>query len=373
MKGERYEVIVQSLANSGDGVGRIDGVVVFVPFSCPGDRLKVEITQFKKTFAKAKIIEILEPSKDRTKPLCRHFTQCGGCDWQHIQYSSQLDWKRTNLIESFKRIGKLDLEDKVHPTVASPNQYNYRNRIQVREASESYYYLKKGSQQPVFIKECVIADELINRELSKHSNLAAGRTRPKKDPKWELAITDDFKVERFPVNEVGQSSLGFRQVNSQQNKWLQQKINQWVSADQCQSIADLYCGQGNWALAIAEHSPDIQVIGIDENPVNIGFAKELAPKNCQFLLGDVDKVYPTLNQSFDLTIIDPPRAGCSKEFLEMLSQNPSKELAYISCDPGTLARDLRLLSDLGWTIDEVYPVDMFPQTAHLETLVFLSS
>lgn len=365
MKGSRLEVLVESLANSGDGVGRTQNKVVFVPFACPGDRLLIEITKDKKTFALGKIIEILEPSSERKAPECPSFGRCGGCQWQHVKYETQLQWKRQNLVDSLVRIGEIEEANALTKSTQGANQrFGYRNRIQLHFDKKGPFYFEKGSKRPCHISNCPLADEKINNWLKKPDPLKG---------KFELALGDNSKIDLYSVTDKGQSELGFRQVNNEQNQFIANEIQKFLADKSIQKVADLYCGQGNWSLKLAENNPTLQCVGVDINPTNIKIAKQQAGPNTRFFEGDVFKLKELWEQHSDLIIIDPPRAGCSPETLQQLNEISIQWLIYISCHPATMARDLKTLTKQSWSIESITPVDMFPQTSHLECLTILRS
>ncbi len=366
MVGEHHQVKIDSLSNSGDGVGRIDDKVVFVPYSSPEDILKIEITQDKKTFFKAKIIEILKPSPYRINPPCDFFGQCGGCDWQHINYETQLTWKRKNLFDVLKKIALFDQESLVKEVVQSPDVFHYRNRIQVQSSPQGYSFKMKNSHKEILINQCLIASHKINEILSQ-------KPVKLKTQKVELAELNN-QAQTFKVDLKKGSELGFRQVNTLQNNNLIEKT--LVTLDKIKPLStvyDLYCGQGNWSLAIQKKYPDVLCIGIDINPINIDRIKNKEAHNLRFLQGPVEKLYVKQPEPADLVIIDPPRAGCDEKLLHSFLEKPPRYLIYISCHPATFARDLKILLDQGWSIDEICPFDMFPQTSHLETWCLLRS
>ncbi len=362
----RISLTIDSLANSGDGVGRLNDKVVFVPFALPGEEIEAEILQDKKTFAKAKVCKIVKASKDRIAPECPVFGRCGGCDWQNLKYDQQLVWKQQHLVDVLKKIAKIEPGEWLQPIQPAPSLFNYRNRIQLHTDRKGVFYFAKSSQQPVYIDQCPIATESINHWLLTNKNKLT-----KQKTKIELAEMDDGSVKTFKVDKKGHSELGFRQVNSEQNQFICQEIIAHVQHHQISTVDDLYCGQGNWSLSLAEACPKIHCRGIDNNPVNIKKAQARAPENCEFQLGDASELIEDELPKRDLFIIDPPRAGCSIEVIEKLSHNPPPWLVYISCHPATMARDLKLLLDSGWSVKTMIPVDMFPQTSHLECLTIL--
>ncbi len=367
-KGEQQTVVVTAVANSGDGVGRINDKVVFIPFACPGDELLVEITQSKKNFATAKILKIISAADERKTAPCPYFGTCGGCDWQHLPYEKQLYWKKENLIQTLERVGKIDGQSLVTEIVQSPEIWNYRNRIQLHKIKDGLHYSKKGSHQKVQISECPIADKAINHFISKPKNWVKLR-----NGKYEFAKMSQGEVEIFPVDKKGNSKLGFRQVNTLQNQNLVDRVVEVVERKKVRKIIDLYCGQGNWSNELAQRFPEVHCIGIDSNPINIQKALKNKRPNLEFFLGDVVERFRELTPENDLVLIDPPRAGCAPELFELLESNKPSDLLYISCHPATLARDLQKLSQQAWTIESIEAFDMFPQTSHLECLAFLHS
>lgn len=364
MKGEQHKVVVESLANSGDGVGRIQNKVVFIPFAAPGDELLVQITIDKKSFSKAKIIEILKPSDQRVEPPCPVFGRCGGCDWQHIDYPSQLYWKEENLRQTLAKIAKIQNLDLIKPIVPSTDQLGYRNRIQLQVDKKGFHYFSKGSHHPVHINECLLAGKEINSLLREKPPLSAGKV--------EIAKTANGP-QFFKVGKNSETELGFRQVNDTQNQFLVEQCLRVIDEKNISRFYDLYCGQGNWAISINKKRPQIEGVGIDINPINIEKAKAFETSTLKFLEGSVEKLFPLQSQTADLVILDPPRAGCDSSVFESLKQKRPTFLIYISCHPATLARDIYTLSQSGWRPTEIVPVDMFPQSAHLETWCLLRS
>ena len=362
------EVTIDSLANSGDGVGRIDNKVIFVPYTSPGDRVRVEIQTNKKSFARARLIEVLSPSPHRVNPPCPYYGKCGGCDLQHIDYPTQVHWKRENLLSCLSKIAKLEDLSIVQEVVKSPNTFHYRNRLQVHVDSTGPYFLQKNSHQPVHIDRCLIAEEAINEKLKDIPLPKKGKSQ-----KLELATHAD-SVKVYHVDPMGSSELGFRQVNTLQNNTLIEKTLAVITQQNVSTVLDLYCGQGNWIKAIHKTWPHISCTGVDNNPTNIAKAKSHGSENLQFVLADAETFLAQQSESFDLMILDPPRKGCDPQLFQALqtARRPGLVL-YISCHPATLARDLCSLKDLDYSVLEVLPVDMFPQTSHLETWCMLRS
>lgn len=358
------ELLIESLTNSGDGLGRLDERVVFVPHTMPGDKVKIKITQRKKTYALAEVVELIEPSPDRIEPQCAYFAQCGGCDWQHVPYELQLTAKVEQLKDTLKRIGGLG-EISIHPIVSSAEPYGYRNRIQGEIRQSAFHYKRKRSDQRIAISRCEIAEKPINEWLeSEMDDTPTGRV--------EIALVDD-KVVVLPINDNNSTELGFRQVNSHVSNILTEKLLSIIEKSACKTVVDLYCGRGTWTNLIAANHPDKEIVGVDSSPDNIKTAKEAARtkklNNVQFQQSTVEKTIRSLPVSSSVCIVDPPRAGLDSKVCESLISSRPEELIYISCHPATLARDLKQFKEAGYTISNLVPLDMFPQTAHLETLV----
>ena len=364
MVGTRHRLTVESLANSGDGVGHVQDQVVFIPFSCPGDDLEVEITEKKKRFLKAKIHQILRPSPQRIPAPCEYFQLCGGCTWQHINYQEQLKWKQHQLVETLKRLGKIN-NPPVASIIACDQPFHYRNRIQLQVTPKGFAYRKKESHDFVTIKKCLIADEKINQHLT-----PIFASLDQSHGKVELATMGE-RVETFKVHSKGQSELGFRQVNSQQNQNLVNLTVDVVKKYNIRSIVDLYCGQGNWSHVISQSVTEAYCLGIDSNPININIANENKSDNCEFLLGKVEDQYKSLAPGEQLVVVDPPRAGCTPSVINAITERKPEWLIYMSCHPATLSRDLQNFVQKGWELEKIVPLDMFPQTAHLECWTLL--
>lgn len=362
------ELVVESLTNSGDGLGRIDERVVFVPFTAPGDKVRIKIKQRKKTYALAEVLEILVPAPTRVDPKCAYFQQCGGCQWQHILYEEQLAAKTEQLRDTLMRIGGLPGDLVIEPIIASDKPYGYRNRIQGDIRAGKFHYKWPKSDQRLPIDRCDIADERINEFLQEDlTGIEAGKV--------ELAIVDDSVVV-LPVNEQNSTELGFRQVNTQISNRLTDQILAAVEHSDALNIVDLYCGRGTWSVDIAARHPDKKVIGVDSSADNIQLAKEAAHnqklRNVNFQQAKVENVLTKLSLKESLCIVDPPRAGLDTAVIEALTTQSPAQIIYVSCHPATLARDLQKLIQSGYKINILQPVDMFPQTAHLECFVYLT-
>ncbi len=361
------ELVIESLTNSGDGLGREDQRVVFVPYTLPGDRVRIKITQRKKTYALASVVDIIEPGKDRIEAPCQYFGRCGGCDWQHVPYPVQLAAKQEQLTDTLARIGLLE-NLPMEPITPSAQEYGYRNRIQGEIRGGEFHYKWRRSDQRIAIDQCLIAEDAINEFLQSTdlTQTLQGRV--------EISVQDDV-VTVVAVNDRNSTELGFRQVNTAVGDTLTARLLELVENSQCQHIVDLYCGRGHWTNLIAKTYPERRVVGVDSAAENIDAAREqsreMALANVAFHQAEVEKTLKKLGIKDSLCIVDPPRSGLDSTVTDTLIAEPCQHLLYVSCHPATLARDLKRLTESGYRIATVAPLDMFPQTAHLEVLVHL--
>ncbi len=368
-KGDKVEVQIEKLIYGGAGLARLNGQVLFVDFAAPGDRLEVLIIETKKNFARAKILNILEPSPYRKAAECAVFGRCGGCQWQHIDYNYQIVAKQNILKDVLSRF--FPNEDiKVSDFKESNKAYNYRNRIQIRVEQGKVGFYGKGSHELVPIKECPIAEVKLNQEISHLIN-----SNPK-DGKYRIQIGINGTTTLTDLNE-NEEPLGFSQINTLQNINLQKEIQNCYSDYQGAPIIDLYGGYGNFALPLAKIFPQISIESIEWNRAateeGIDLALQQGAKKLRFINSDVESFLQRVDLPLDsFIILDPPRAGCSATVIQELALKSPKILVYISCDPMTWGRDGQLflkesqLNGQNYCIATIHGLDMFPQTDHIE-------
>ena len=352
----------------------------------PGDRVRISVVQEKNTYIIGRIQEILQPSTERVEPRCELFTRCGGCDWQQVPYAVQLAAKIEQLRETLKRIGGLD-EITIQPIIESSEAYNYRDRIQGQIQRGKFHYQRRRSNESIEVNQCEIASKEINRFLAQSTDKAGTRINAKSgEQEKNLASTPDGRVEIaetengieiLPINEVNSTDLGFRQVNPEIRMKLTELIIKTIDKGQSEIVHDLYCGRGDWAIANARRHPHLHITGVDSSSDNISIARMNAATeklcNVQFKQAKVEKVITRMPIQNNVCIVDPPRAGLDSSVTTALCNNRVSELLYISCHPATLARDLKQLVASGYEIMKIQPLDMFPQTAHLECFVHLQN
>ena len=362
---EIAELAIDSLANSGDGVGRLDGRVTFVPGTAPGDVARVAIAEVRKNLLRGRLVELVEPSPERVTPPCAVFGTCGGCDWQHVAYAAQLEAKREQLAQTLARVGGLDDPD-VAPVEPCPTPYGYRDRIRGTLRDGRLYLHRRGGDARVPAARCEIADERINDWL-------AGPGSAGIEGRVELALVDG-EVVAYPLGDGRDTELGFRQVNPAMAARLEALLIADLAGTARARVVDLYCGRGAWTLAVAAAYPDAKVTGVEVHEGAVEEARRRAREanlsNVGFRQGRVEKLLKGLDLAGGACIVDPPRAGLDERVLARLVRAPAATLLYVSCHPATLARDLKGLG-AAYDVRHVQPLDMFPQTAHLECRALL--
>ena len=352
---------IENIAFGGKGVAREQGKAVFVPYVIEDETVSVEIVREKKQFAEAELVEVKERSLDRVNPQCPYFGRCGGCAYQHISYEHQLAIKWRQVRGALQRIGKLK-DVPMRPIIPSPKQYAYRNRITVHAQDGTIGFFRRDSHQLIDIERCPISTDEVDRALTQL------RAQP--------YARDGHYTLRAPA-----SSRVFSQTNDDVADALRELVVNLVPPNQKQLI-DAYCGAGFFAKALVDKFE--RVIGIDWDKFAIAAAKENATEKETYIAGDVETELTgsdgllavedemrRLGNCRSLTlIVDPPATGLSENVRKAIIDLAPQTLIYVSCNPPTLARDLRELQDK-FIIESVTPLDMFPQTAEIEVAAHL--
>jgi len=451
--GHRLELEIDRLSLGGEAVGRVQGVVVFVPYGAPGERLEVEVTEARSRFARARLLKVLRPSRSRVAPPCPYHFQaasvyrpaCGGCSWQHLDYGAQLRAKRDLVQETLERLGGLR-DFQVRPVLGMQDPWRYRNKVQEpvgwdgRRLISGFY--SAGSHAIVPVEECRVqpplsvaivnqARELLNRFGARaydapqargwirhlwvrtssegkallafvtrtldfpherpivetllqnfpsivglHQNVNSARTNVVLGRQWRTLAGSPFLEESLGHLRFRLSPASFFQVNSPQAEVLYQSVARM--AGRGERLLDLYSGVGTIALWLAGQFREVG--GIEEVPAAVENAQANAALNgignVRFQAGSAEYFLKHLDRGAggsSLTVtLDPPRAGCEADVIAGLLRLRPRTVVYVSCDPGTLARDLGLLVRGGYRVRDVQPVDLFPHTPHIETAVHLT-
>ncbi len=361
---------LDAMAYGGDALGRVEGKAIFVRGGIAGERVRVVVVQDHGHFARARVLEVLEPSPERVQPRCPHFgfeeeTSCGGCAWQHLSYTAQLRWKTDIVREQLRRIGRLS-DAPVRDTLPSPAVWAYRNHAQFSVTPGGRLgFQAAGSNRVVPIDVCHIVQPPILEWLQ-----SAGRAQPGVRRVDVRFPEPHSAIPTYRVKDVAfcVSTESFFQVNTSLVETLVDLVLARLDLRGGETVLDGYCGVGLFARFVAPMAA--KVIGIESSPGAVADARQnLGPLgNVELHEGTVERVLATLAEPVDVAVFDPPRAGCGLEVIRQVVARKIRRVVYVSCDPSTLARDARLLIEGGYRLMEVQPLDMFPHTFHIETV-----
>ncbi len=438
-KNDVFEIKITGMTDDGSGVGRAEGIAVFVPYTIVDETVRVHIIKVNKTYAVGKLIEVIKPSEHRVKAECDIFYKCGGCQLWHMDYTAELEYKYNKVKDCIRRIGGINTE--VSAVVGSDNISRYRNKIQMPVSADGIGFYKKNSHDVVDVNDCLLQDKKIsdivyqirkwaisnkieqynektNDGILRHIYIRTGDEGIMVvlvTTKEELPHTDKLidaltkmnlpicsimcNVNKHKTNvvlgtknillygrdvicdKIGEiefeiSPNSFYQVNKEQTRTLYSIARRMANLKGTEIVWDLYCGIGTIGQYMADKAS--KIIGIEVVPEAIENARKNALNNgvanAKYYCGAAEKVAPELikkGERADVVILDPPRKGCDETLLDTVIKAKPKRIVYISCKPATLARDLKYLSANGYNIKEIVPVDMFPRTCHVETVVQL--
>lgn len=386
MRQEEKVVKIEKIVPNGYGLAFAEGLTIFVSLAASGDTVRIRIREKKGKVAFAEIVEIIEASPDRITPPCQYFGKCGGCDFQQMSYTAQLEAKVGIIQDCLKRIGKIDFQGEIK-IIGSPRELGYRSRAQwhADTRNKKIGYFKRFSNQIIDVESCPILDEKLQETLS---NL---RESLNWTEFWAETIeietaTNGEKVSLYsneiiePTEKISFEASGNRYFYNAESFFqgnqslIEELVKIAIENAEGKTALDLYCGVGLFALPLARNFE--KVIGIEANEKAIEFAKENVDlarlANAQFYAENVGE-WLTENspQEVDFILLDPPRSGTEKETIEQILKLKPAQISYVSCDPATLARDLRILTE-DYSIESITALDLFPQTHHVETVVRLN-
>lgn len=421
-----FELRIDSLAQGGSGVGRLDGKAVFVPLTAPGDLVQCSVVRDKKRYCEAELVRLIEPSELRAEPLCPVFGQCGGCQWQHLSSEAQSLWKHRIFADHLQRQCGVDV-GRIRPLLEAADPWHYRSRVQFKcrltEKGFVMGFYRRGSHYVIDVPRCPIARPEINGAMELLRRWVGQSSWASQVPQIDLGVDDAGRLravvhfigedaqglERHlgPLAEAqglslflqtgrkqslsrvcGQDDLhirvdepplclaygpgGFAQVNLEQNRAMVAEALRGLELGGSGRVLDLYCGMGNFSLPLARRCA--QVVGVEDFGPSIEKARFNAAvngiANAEFHARPAQGAAWALGGGFDLVVLDPPRTGAYDVARELCELAP-RQILYISCDPATLARDLVPLLHGGFELVWSRPVDLFPQTFHTESLSLL--
>lgn len=445
-KNDRQTVYIEDLTHDGNGVAKIEGYPLFIQGALPGETAEIHVLKTLKNYGFAKVVNLIEKSPERVDAPCVYFSQCGGCQLQHLSYEGQLKWKQNMVANVMKRLGKIDAP--VLPVKGMDEPWHYRNKSQIpfaqNEVGEMVAgFYKTKSHSIVDMERCLIQtgeadtvmadlkralevlgvrpyDEKSHQGMLRHVVVRKGRatgevmvvlvTKTRKFPQASAAvekirelipnvtsIVQNINSEKTNVifgNEtftlwgkdtiedtIGNvrfeiSARSFYQVNPIQTEVLYKQALDYAQLTGNERVIDAYCGIGSISLFLAQKAGHVMGVEIVEQAIED--AKRNAElngfTNTYFEAGPAEEVIPRWykeGKEADVLVVDPPRKGCDEALLNTIIEQKPKRVVYVSCNPATLARDLRILEDGGYKTQEVQPVDMFPHTTHCEAVAWL--
>lgn len=399
------------MAHGGSALGRDgDGRVIFVPYGIPGEVVRVDLVRSKERHAHARLVEVVgRPSPHRIEPRCPHFGVCGGCHFQHIAYMAQLDFKTEVVRDQLGRVGKFD-RPPVEAMISSPTAWQYRNRVSFSPSKDGRLGFWSHVERAVIpIKECHIIEpallqlyqdldlelpdlvRLILRVGADGDLLVVFETDEVEPPLLEVdfsvsasillptgeaanLIGDQALLERCGGREWRISAGSFFQVNRAAARHLVRLVDELAGLGGRETVLELYSGVGLFTAGLSAKAG--RVVGIEDNPdaVRDAIYNLDDTENVELFQGSVEEVLPELaDQRLDVVVLDPPRAGVPPAVIDSLLEIGAPRVVYVSCDPATFARDARRLIRGGYDLVTVRPVDMFPQTFHIETVSLLTA
>jgi tRNA/tmRNA/rRNA uracil-C5-methylase (TrmA/RlmC/RlmD family) len=368
--GDKLALTIGDIAFGGEGVARVEDFVVFVPFVLVGETVEAEVTEVKKNFARARLLRVTQASPERVAPACRYFGECGGCQYQHVEYAAQLRIKRKQIADLFQRIGGFPPEV-VMPVIPCPQPYGYRNRVMIRSQWDKFKqglnigFIRNDSRLVADIEECKIAEPAINEEIK--------RVRAHPPPRGGLKV-----VLRIPPENWEVPPDSFFQNNFFLLPKLVETARERLRQSGTRQLVDLYCGVGFFGIELADLVESFSGVEYDQQAIKAARknAANRGRANGEFLAASVEEVLPNLlkrcSASATTVLLDPPRKGCLPETLQLLRHERPAQVIFVSCHPATMARDLNILcADGVFDLVQVTPLDMFPQTQHVECVAEL--
>ena len=391
---------IERLDDLGRGIGYLDGKITFIPWTIPGDVVEVIVTENHKKYNVAKVKHFIKYSEKRIQPPCPYFTKCGGCTLQNLAYNDTLEYKVKKIKNIFKK-NKIDINLEI---IANSNPYNYRNKISLKVINGKIGFFENSTHQLVEIDGCIISNQALNKciPLIEKMNIINGSITIRCNQNEEILIIiesqDNLKIDIYSLKKeiklvgiiindktfYGENYLferinnvlfkisydSFFQVNPSVASKLFQIVKDNISLND--KVLDLYCGVGTLSLMAAANAKSVVGIEIVPNAIlNAIFNASInSVDNTCFVLNDVSEAVSKISLDFDKVIVDPPRRGLTKEAIEVLLKIRPEKIIYVSCDPQTLVRDCKLLSE-NYDIEKSYVLDMFSYTYHVECVCLL--
>ena len=408
---QTIELQLTAMAHGGTALGRHEGRVIFVPYAIPGETVRVELEETHTRWARGRLVEIQAPSPYRVEPPCPYFgpDRCGGCHFQHIDYEAQAGYKCQVVADQLARLAGLH-DAKVHEIIGAAEPWAYRNHVQFHTTPEGHLgFLTADTHRVVPVKECLVLDPLLDElwtaldmewpQLHRLS-LRCGSASGDRMAIFELDHYEDFDIEvDFPVScvilladgeavvlvgntyleeqvagrEYRISANSFFQVNTAGAEALVALVHEALNPATSDTLLDLYCGVGLFGLSLAERVGRVLGVEADLSAAADFRYNARGLDHVELIEDKVQSALPRIEEPVDLVVLDPPRSGAGQGIVDQVARLKPRQIAYVSSDPATLARDARYLTASGFALQEVQPVDLFPQTYHVESVALFSS
>ena len=394
--GERLSLSLVSWGKMGQALACHEGQEVRVSGGIPGEEVVAEVIKHRQEYIAAQVVEVLTPSPHRVEPPCAYFGPCTGCQWQHVEYPHQLHVKRRMVVDALVNVSGF-AETLVLSTLPSPEQYGYRNhaRFTVGRRKGELGFVNRESRRFIVIQKCLLMHPWINEALGQLQGKCAETSQlsirygvntndfliqpAMKSPEVPLQSGRKYYAESLDGHEYRIAASSFFQVNTRQAERMMELVRDELHVSKSvgtlqdsSTIVDAYAGVGTFAIMLAPYAGKVLAIEESNSAVRDARINAQGIEGVQFLEGKAEEVLAQLEERPQGVILDPPRAGCHRDTLDALIRLAPRRVVYVSCDPDTLARDLEILCDGPFRLERVRPVDMFPQTHHVECIASLS-
>lgn len=387
---DSVEVTPLRWAHGGETVARIDGKALFVPDTLPGERIRARVTVEKQSWSRGELVEVLEASPSRVEAPCPAFGSCGGCQWQHVEYETQATAKRQIIVDQLEHLGGM-ASPIVRTTVSPGPPFGYRNRMAFRVDGGSPAMYRRGSHDNVPIPDCLllvpalvdlygrlgdmqgVAEFTLRAGTRTGDVLVAIRGRvPAQAGSWGAAVMKGrrpvigrpYLYEEVAGIRLRVSGRSFFQVNTDGAEALVELVTEALDPSGDETLLDGYAGVGLFSATVGRRAGSIISVESDRHAVP-DLDKNLAGLDARIVHGRFEE---GVNAGWDVAVVDPPRAGLGVRGVEVVTSAKPRAVAYVSCDPASLARDVRHFETSGYDCRLVTPVDMFPQTFHVESV-----
>ena len=387
-RGDELELSLGPLDEQGETTAQHDGVLVHVAGGITGERVRVEITRLYREELAATVTEVLDASPDRVDAPCPYYMECSGCQWQHVAYETQLEYKRARVESALRAHTVLDAAE-VLPTLPSPAAYGYRNHARFTiDRDGEVGFVNRHTRSFLKVDECLLMAPEINRPLAEMQGRLPNMTQMSvrvgvntgdlliqsklSNPEVDLPSGGRHYFEELCGRRFKVDGSSFFQVNTRQTEALAGILLERLHLSGSETVVDAYAGVGTYAVLLARSAR--RVVAIEESKSAVADAQENAAglENVEFIQARTEDALGEIGQPVDAVVLDPPRVGCHPAALDAVRSLAPGRVAMVSCDPGTMARDLgALCGDGSFILEPVQPIDMFPQTHHVECIVTL--